>query len=58
MSQSTNKPYRDKLEKLIEEGEKLMLDTHDRRLYDEVKDSVDKLKVKLFKAKIADEGVN
>jgi ribosomal protein L16 Arg81 hydroxylase len=57
MTQSNNKPYQDKLEALIKEGEELMQNVEDRRLYDEIKTHVDKLKVKLFKAKIDNEGV-
>jgi ribosomal protein L16 Arg81 hydroxylase len=57
MNQSNNKPYQDKLQELIKEGEELMQNVEDRRLYDEIKTNVDKLKVKLFKAKIDNEGV-
>jgi ribosomal protein L16 Arg81 hydroxylase len=58
MNQSNNKPYQDKLQELIKEGEELMQNVEDRRLYDEIKTNVDKLKVKLYRAKIDNEGIN
>jgi ribosomal protein L16 Arg81 hydroxylase len=58
MNQTNNKPYQDKLQELIKEGEELMQNVEDRRLYDEIKTNVDKLKVKLFRAKIDNEGIN
>jgi ribosomal protein L16 Arg81 hydroxylase len=58
MTQSNNKPYQDKLQELIKEGEELMQNVEDRRLYDEIKTNVDKLKVKLYRAKIDNEGIN
>ena len=53
-----SKEYYENLEKLIKEGEELLQNVEDRRLYDEIKTNVDKLKVKLFKAKVSDSGIN
>jgi hypothetical protein len=58
MTQTDNRRYQEKLEALIKEGEELMQNVEDRRLYDELKTHIDKLKVKLFKAKIDNEGIH
>lgn len=54
-SQSTNKPYREKLETLIRIGEDLLTADLDLVVREEVQKHVNNLKVRLFKARIDDD---
>lgn len=54
-SGNSNKPYQEKLESLILEGEALLTHDLDPRSLKDLEKAVNELKVRLFKAKVANE---